>query len=98
VAWVKWNLDSVRLEILLILVQDRCTVWGKHTTWKLFWAHLMEPLGDLGQIEACFSLFGDSANLDEGRGTVCAQRAIGSKIVLGTRWNFQVTWVKWNHA
>jgi hypothetical protein len=24
----------------------------------------MEPLGDLGQIEACFGLFGDSANID----------------------------------
>jgi hypothetical protein len=61
---MKWNLDSVRLEILLILAQDRCIVWGKHTTWKSFWAHLMEPLGDLGQIEACFDLFGHSVNLD----------------------------------
>jgi hypothetical protein len=92
---MKWNLDSVHLEILLTLAQDRCTVWGKHTTWKSFWAHLMEPLGDLGQIEACFGLF---RLLTQDRGTVCAQCAIGSKIVLGTQWNFQVTWVKGNHA
>jgi hypothetical protein len=26
--------------------------------------HLMELLGDEAQIEACFGLFGDSANLD----------------------------------
>jgi hypothetical protein len=50
---------------LLILAQDRCIVWGERTKpWKSFWAHLMEPLGDLGQIEACFALFGDSANPD----------------------------------
>ena len=28
---VKWKLVSVRLEIVLVLVQDRCTVCGKHT-------------------------------------------------------------------
>ena len=27
---VKWNLVSVRLEIVLVLVQDRCTVCSKH--------------------------------------------------------------------
>jgi hypothetical protein len=29
---LKWMLDSVRLEIVLILTQDRCTVCAKHTT------------------------------------------------------------------
>ena len=28
---VKWNLVSVRLEIVLVLVQDRCTVCAKRT-------------------------------------------------------------------
>ena len=28
---LKWNLVSVRLEIVLVLVQDRCTVYAKHT-------------------------------------------------------------------
>jgi hypothetical protein len=27
-------------------------------------AHLVELLGDMGQVEACFSLFEDSVNLD----------------------------------
>jgi hypothetical protein len=29
---VKWMLDSVHLEIVLILRQDRCTVCSKHMT------------------------------------------------------------------
>jgi hypothetical protein len=32
--------------------------------WKSFWAHPMELLGDIGEIEARFSLFRDSVNLD----------------------------------
>jgi hypothetical protein len=31
-------------------------------------------------------------------GMVCAERAIGSEIILGTRRNFLVMWVKWKHA
>jgi hypothetical protein len=27
--WVIWNLISVRLEMMLVLVQDRCTVCAK---------------------------------------------------------------------
>jgi hypothetical protein len=29
---LKWKLDSVRLEIVLILKQDRCTLCAEHTT------------------------------------------------------------------
>ena len=29
--WVMWNLVSVRLEIVLVLVQDRCTVCATRT-------------------------------------------------------------------
>jgi hypothetical protein len=32
--------------------------------WKSFWPHLIGFLGDVGQIEANFGLFGDSVNLD----------------------------------
>jgi hypothetical protein len=28
---LKWKLESVRLEIVLILTQDKCTVCVKHT-------------------------------------------------------------------
>jgi hypothetical protein len=31
---------------------------------KLFWTHPMVHLGDMAQLEACFSPFGHSANLD----------------------------------
>jgi hypothetical protein len=44
----------------------------------------MELLGDVGHVESCFGLFGDSANLD-GRCTVCAEHTIGSKIILDAR-------------
>jgi hypothetical protein len=63
--WVMWNLVSVRLEIVLVLVQYRCTVCAECTlAQKSFWTHPMILLGDEAQVEACLSLFGDSANLD----------------------------------
>jgi hypothetical protein len=31
VTWVMWNLISVHLEIVLTLMQDRCTVFTKRT-------------------------------------------------------------------
>jgi hypothetical protein len=32
VTWVMWNLVSVRLKTVLVLVQDRCMVCAEHTT------------------------------------------------------------------
>ena len=31
VTWVMWNLTSFSLDIVLVSVQDRCTVCAKHT-------------------------------------------------------------------
>ena len=42
----------------------------------------MVVLGDEAQVEASFGPFGDSANLGEDWCMVCAERTIGSKIVL----------------
>ena len=42
----------------------------------------MVLLGDEAQVEARFGPFGDSANLDIDRCMVCAERTIGSEIVL----------------
>jgi hypothetical protein len=42
----------------------------------------MELLGDEGHVESCFGAFGDSANLDQDRCTVCAEHTIGPKIIL----------------
>ena len=88
--WVIWNLTSFHLEIVLMLVQDRCMVCARRTigstrssfrpfghganrrkiaAWfasnvpldlKSFWTHLMELLGDVGQVESHFILFRDS--------------------------------------
>ena len=56
---------SVRLEMELVLMEDRCTVCAKRTTGSdIVFNALMVLLGDEAQVEAPFSPFGDSANLD----------------------------------
>jgi hypothetical protein len=65
VTWVKWNFVSVYLEIVLLLMQDRCTVCAKHTIG--FEIILDAPDGTTFhevQLEARFGLFRDSANID----------------------------------
>jgi hypothetical protein len=67
--WVMWNLIYVHLEIVLVPVQYRCKIGARFVpnvleARKLFRIHPMEHLGDVAQQEACFGLFGDSANLD----------------------------------
>jgi len=42
----------------------------------------MVLLGDEAEVEAHFDLFGDSANLDADWCMVCAERTLGSEIVL----------------
>ena len=49
---------------------------------KSFWTHPMVLIDDEAQGDSCFSPFGDSANVDEDRSTVCAEHTIGSEIVL----------------
>ena len=53
------------LEIVLVLVQDRCMVCTRRTIGSKF--VLDAPgilLGDEGQVEAHFGPYGDSANVD----------------------------------
>ena len=59
---LKWKLVSVRLEIVLILTQDSCTVCVERIIGSeiILATHTMELLGDVGYVESCFSLFGDS--------------------------------------
>ena len=60
-----WNLTSFSLEIVLVSVQDRCTVCAKHTIGlDIVFNALMVLLGDEAQVEAPFSPCGESANLD----------------------------------
>jgi hypothetical protein len=62
---LKWKLISVRLDIVLILTQDRCTVCVEHTIRSEIILDIpMVLLGDKAQVEAHFGPFGDSANLD----------------------------------
>ena len=60
-----WNLVLVRLEIVLLSVRDRCTVCAKRTIGlDIVFNTLMVLLGDEAQVEARFSLCGDSGNID----------------------------------
>ena len=44
---------SVRLEMVLVLVQDRCTVWPNIPLAQIsFWTHPIEVLGDVGYVES----------------------------------------------
>ena len=56
---------SVRLEMVLISTQDRCTICAKRTLAQIsFRTHPKVLLGDEAQVEASFGPFGYSANLD----------------------------------
>jgi hypothetical protein len=65
VTWVNRKLVLVNLEIVLILALDSSIVWNEFIIGlEIILGTSMELRGDLGQIEAYFGLFGDSANLD----------------------------------
>ena len=64
-TWVMQNLTSFSLDTVLVSVQDRCMVCAKRTIGSEI--VLDAPDGttsDEAQVEACFSPFGYSANLD----------------------------------
>jgi hypothetical protein len=49
---------------VLVSTQDRCTVCVKRTIGsKIILRAPMELLGDVGQVEARFGMFGDSVNV-----------------------------------
>ena len=60
-----WNLISVRLETVLLSVQDRCMVCAKRTIGlEIVLDTMMVLLHDEAQVDPRFVLFGDSAKLD----------------------------------
>ena len=64
-TWVLWNPVSDCLEIVLESVQERCTVCAKRTIGlDIVFNAPMVLLDNEAQVEARFSPFGDSANLD----------------------------------
>jgi hypothetical protein len=55
----------------------------------------MELLHDVGHVESCFGLFGDSV-IVSARFTICAKLNIGSENHFGcTRWYSSMTRLKW---
>ena len=62
---LKWKLISVLLDIVLVSVEDRCMVCAKRCIGlDIVFNATMVLLGDEAQVEAPFSPFRDSANLD----------------------------------
>jgi hypothetical protein len=65
------ELCSVRLEIVLILTQDRCMVSTKRTiVSQIVWDAPDGLVSDMGRVESHFSPFGDSVS-------VCARQVHG---------------------
>ena len=63
--WVMWNLTSLRLETVLVSVQDRCMVCARRTIGSVI--KVDTPNGTTSneaQVEAHFGPLGDGANLD----------------------------------
>ena len=59
------NHVSVHLEMVLVSVQDRCTICAKRTIGlETVLDALMVLLGDEAQVQAHFGVFKDSASLD----------------------------------
>ena len=71
------------MEIVLILMQDSCTVRVERAIGsEIIWTHPMELLGDMGHVESHFFLFGDSVSVGQDTCTFCAKCTIGSEIAL----------------
>ena len=81
--WVLWNPCSVCLEMVLVLVQDRCTVCARRTIGsKIVLAHPAVLLGNEGQWKLVLVRLEIVLMLTQDSCTVCGERTIGSEIVL----------------
>ena len=82
--WVMSNLISIRLETVLVSVQDRCTICAKHTI--CLEIILVAPDGTprwQGSSESSFLVRLEIVLImTQDRCTVCVERTIGSEIVL----------------
>ena len=82
-TWVLWNPVSDRSEIVLVSVQDRCTVCAKRTIGLDSVINApMVLLGDEAQVEAHSVRVEIVLILTQDRCAVCAERTIGSEIIL----------------
>jgi hypothetical protein len=70
VTRLKWKLVLDRLEIVLILTQDRCTVCAERTIGsEIILDDPMDLLSDIGHLESCFNPFGDCVIVSAKLGT-----------------------------
>jgi hypothetical protein len=61
---LKWKLVSICLDIVLILIQDRCIVCAERTVGsQIFLDAPVDLLGDVGHVESRFSQFGDGVSI-----------------------------------
>jgi hypothetical protein len=63
-TWIVWNLVSLHLDTVLVLVQDRCMVCAKRTIVVEIVLDALDSTPTFeAQVKAHFSPFGNSANL-----------------------------------
>ena len=80
---LNWNLVSVRLDIVLVLVQDRCMVCAKRTIGSEIILHVPDGAPRRrGSSGILFRSVWIVLVLVQDMCTVCAKRTIGSEIVL----------------
>jgi hypothetical protein len=61
---LKWKLILVRLDIVLILIQDRCTFCTERTVGlQIIFDAPIELLGLVGHVESRFGPFGDRVSI-----------------------------------
>jgi hypothetical protein len=64
VTRLKWKLVSVRLDTVLILIQDRCMVCAERTVCSEIILDAPDGLlGDVGHVESRFCPFADSVSI-----------------------------------
>ena len=80
-----WKLVSVRLEVVLVSAQDRCTVaLNVPRQWKSIWAHPMVLLANGGEEEAHFIRLEIVLISSQDRCMVCTECTTCVEITLGT--------------
>jgi hypothetical protein len=75
--WVMWYLILVHLETVLVLLQERCTVYAKSTIRTRWYSLVTRLRWKLDSI--CLEIV---LILTQDRCTVCAERIIGLEIIL----------------
>jgi hypothetical protein len=83
VMWVNRKLILICLEIMLINMQDRCTVCVEREKASEIILGITDGTpGDVGQLEAHFGLLEIVLILTQERCPICAKHAIRSQIIL----------------